>query len=601
MGIMTKMRDRMKIILGILILAFLATIIFSWGMGYSGNSNANNIIGSVNGKDITLDQFYQRYNNEISRYREQSGQEVTEPMRVRIRNQVWDELINEMLVQSEIEKYGLKATDEEIYFELENNPPEVLKTQEAFLTDGKFDMNKYLNILHNPQGNEWLQIENYFRSTIPSQKLQNLITATVMVGDKEIRDAYIDENVNFQADYLSVPFTMTSDNAVTVSDDEVEAYYDENKENDYATPEKRVVQYVFWKKTPGKEDTTLVLQDMDEVRARMEDGETFQDLAKLYSQDGSAERGGDLGWVTPGQMVPAFEKAVYSAPLNKVVGPVLTQFGYHLILVTERKTEDGVKKAHAYHILIKIETGPNTVDALSGDARLFSYDAEDLGFSRALETYKLKADTSKNGIAREEYYFPGVGYTPELTKYAFSAKVGQVSEVLETDQNFVIAQLLEIREPGFQNLDVVKPAIVRELKREKKEKIAKAYADSLYTLAQGGASLEALASAKAALAFKGGESFLLKSLPAALKGNDEIKEVLKDLSPNEISSPVKSGRAYVIMQLRNKGKVDDNQYAMKKMALHDQLLTQKKNEVITRYMNDLKDNAKIKDFRTNFF
>jgi peptidyl-prolyl cis-trans isomerase SurA len=79
---------------------------------------------------------------------------------------------------------------------------------------------------------------------------------------------------------------------------------------------------------------------IERLRDRIVSGAKFEDVAKLNSEDGSAARGGDLGWVSPGDTVPEFETAMTKAEINKVVGPIRTQFGFHLIEVTERRSQD---------------------------------------------------------------------------------------------------------------------------------------------------------------------------------------------------------------------------------------------------------------------
>lgn len=73
------------------------------------------------------------------------------------------------------------------------------------------------------------------------------------------------------------------------------------------------------------------------LKTRIEGGEDFAALAKEYSKCPSGRSGGDLGTFGPGQMVPEFDKVVFSAPINEVQGPVKTQFGYHLLEVTHRQ------------------------------------------------------------------------------------------------------------------------------------------------------------------------------------------------------------------------------------------------------------------------
>ena len=75
----------------------------------------------------------------------------------------------------------------------------------------------------------------------------------------------------------------------------------------------------------------------NELKAAIANGASFADVAKENSSCPSSQQGGDLGSFGPGEMVPEFDKVVFSAPVNEVQGPVRTQFGYHLIEVTSRK------------------------------------------------------------------------------------------------------------------------------------------------------------------------------------------------------------------------------------------------------------------------
>ena len=74
-----------------------------------------------------------------------------------------------------------------------------------------------------------------------------------------------------------------------------------------------------------------------ELKTKIEAGASFAEVAKQHSSCPSSKQGGDLGDFGPGQMVPEFDKVVFSGEVNKVHGPVKTQFGYHLLEVTERK------------------------------------------------------------------------------------------------------------------------------------------------------------------------------------------------------------------------------------------------------------------------
>ena len=116
------------------------------------------------------------------------------------------------------------------------------------------------------------------------------------------------------------------------SDEEIQKYYDQNKEAQFTTPEQRCVRHILFNKDQK--------QKAEEVKQQLENGGDFAKLAKQYSQDpGSAEKGGDLGCLGKGETVPDFENAAFGAEQGEIVGPVQTQFGYHLLEVTEIKSK----------------------------------------------------------------------------------------------------------------------------------------------------------------------------------------------------------------------------------------------------------------------
>ncbi|WP_461200728.1 peptidylprolyl isomerase [Anoxybacillus sp. TBDG-1] len=124
---------------------------------------------------------------------------------------------------------------------------------------------------------------------------------------------------------------------IKVSDEELEKYYNEYK--------------------PKVKASHILVDDektAKEIKAKLEKGEDFAKLAKEYSKDtGSAQNGGDLGWFGPGKMVEEFEKAAYTLKVGEVSEPVKTQFGYHIIKVTdkeEKKSFDEMKEEMEYEV-----------------------------------------------------------------------------------------------------------------------------------------------------------------------------------------------------------------------------------------------------------
>ena len=145
------------------------------------------------------------------------------------------------------------------------------------------------------------------------------------ITEEELRED-IRENLPVQ----KVQEKVSSDAGPT--DEEVQKFYEQNKEAQFTTPEQVCVSHILFAKDQQ--------QKAEEVKQQLEDGGDFAELARQYSQDpGSAENGGDLGCLGQGETVPPFEEAAFGADEGEIVGPVKTQFGYHVLEVTEKKPQ----------------------------------------------------------------------------------------------------------------------------------------------------------------------------------------------------------------------------------------------------------------------
>lgn len=118
---------------------------------------------------------------------------------------------------------------------------------------------------------------------------------------------------------------------VTLTEEEAKAYFDANPNQFISEKQVRAKHILVEKEVQAKEI-------LSEIKA----GKSFEDAAKEYSTCSSKEKGGDLGYFKKGQMVPEFEKAAFEAAVGELTGPVKTQFGYHLILVEDKKEEQAV-------------------------------------------------------------------------------------------------------------------------------------------------------------------------------------------------------------------------------------------------------------------
>ncbi len=124
---------------------------------------------------------------------------------------------------------------------------------------------------------------------------------------------------------------------VNVTDDEVKDYYEQNI-NEFMTQEKVRMSHIAIEapESAGPAKSGRARTKIQSIMNEIQNGAEFAALARKYSQDASAENGGDLGWFLKGRMLPAFEKIAFAFKKGEVGGPIRTPYGFHLIKVTDR-------------------------------------------------------------------------------------------------------------------------------------------------------------------------------------------------------------------------------------------------------------------------
>ncbi len=607
MAMMQRLRDNTHLILWALLVLFLLSMTIG---GLVGGANITDLFtrekklqgkaGIVNGVELEGMQYSQMIQNQLDQYRE-NGQEITESLVQNISDQVWQSFIHETLVAKQVKRLGLQATDSEIYDYLLQYPPEFIMNQEVFLTDGKFDYQKYYNALTNPQGNEWIGVEQYLRGALPFQKVRSMVENLAIIPDQLVHDEYVKTKVPFTIETLFFPFSLVSSDSFEVTDSEIGTYYKKHVK-DYLVPETREMDYVYFELKPSALDSTLKFDLASELKGRIKAGEAFETVATEYTEDPSGKNnGGDLGWFDRDQMVKPFSDAAFSLKKGEISDPVLTSFGYHIIKVEDRRVQDGQTQVKARHILLKINPGPETLDNIRSSASLFAFDAGDIGFEAAADSHNI-AIKSTGPLNEDNPYIAGFGSFKKAVRFAFGDNpVGTISELLSADNGYVVFKLTKATPEYYKSVDAVADAVKASILTTKRSAHLKEIAKNIQARIDESTSLQSIAQANKGVIFNRNENQTLDRPLKGISRSDLIIGTVLALENGQVSPPVKIGNQYIILKRISAGEVDESDYAVEKAVIRDRLLKQAKTNYYNAWVAEMTKQADIIDNRENMY
>lgn len=607
MAMMKRLRDNTHIILWALLIMFVLSMTIGGLVGgaditdlFSRSRRLQGKAGVVNGNELDGMYYSRLVQQQLAEYRE-SGQEITEAVVENIGDQIWQSFINETLIDKEIKRLNLEVTSAELYEYLMQYPPEFLTSQEVFQTDGKFDRQKYINALTNVQGDEWINIEQYLFSMLRFQKIQLLIENLPVISEFEVREEYMRTKVPFTLETLFFPFSLVASDSITVTESEIQTYYKEHKE-DYFVKETREMDYVFFEIKPTSDDSLARYELAMELKKRILNGEAFETVAAEFTEDPSGKNsGGDLGWFDRNQMVAPFSDAAFRLKKGEISDPVLTQFGYHLIKVEDKRTQNGQPQVKARHILLKIEPGPETLSKIRSQASLFAFDAADIGFEAAADSHNVVIQTTGK-LNRDNSYIRGFGTFRRAVQFAFSnIPLGTVSELLGADNGYAVFKLSAINPDYYKPLEEVHETITSTLITEKRVNLLKEKADQVVKELQAGIDFQSLAQSEDGIKYDLHQDILLNKGLKGIALNHSIVGAVLGLKDGQFSKPIKVGRQYVIVKRVSAKPIDEDDYGVEKELIRDRMLKSARTNYYNSWLAELQADAKIIDNRENMF
>ena len=552
-------------------------------------------VGSIAGKKIYPNDFSEYLQNAYAGYAQQNpDKEIDEQTAKQLNDQTWNQLVQQILFDKAVKKRHIKITDDDIIEELKN-PAEDITSIPQFQTDEKFDYAKYETLLmENPEFANWL--ESRIRGSLPYQRLYDNVKSEVTVTVEEVKEQYIDDNNLADAEIIF--FNPNKIKDIEVTDEDMQTYYEENKEEFKKEPARKL-KYVAVNLKPSEADIELVKTRVDSIYNLAISNGDFAELAKKYSEGPSAPQGGDLGYFAKGKMVPAFENVAFQLNTGDISKPVHSRFGWHIIKLYDKRTKDGVEEIRASHILLKEEASEATKDNLEILANDLYTKAKDLGLDKAAEELAYEITETKE-IYESTKYIGGIGRNEELVKFAFDNKIGKLAEpVLKDDGNYLLCEVSFIIGEHYQVFEDAQKQIESIVKKEKQKEISQTNA------------LEFTNKFDEADYMKNAESEGIEIIEALnVKIDNTFKQIGKDEILNEAILAKEAGeytdvingeRGSYIALVKVRTHPDMDKFEKDQDKLMEEAQTKAEDEHLNEWFRNLKEDAEIIDNRSEYY
>lgn len=617
MGLITNMRSRMQVVMWTILVLFVTSMAIGGLVGGASitdifGGRQGNEVGSLNGKPILFEDFNQLVSNEINRMDQQSGRLISDEEREYIRAVVWERLIADLIIQEQIAENKIVVGDEEVLFQMKNNPPPFLQNSDAFQSFGRFDLEKYLDAVLNPGQIDWKPIEDFMQNVyLPSYKLQQYITNSAAISSSDVLEDYKKRFLDYKIEVLHVTEKAIDQDfyngllADRPSDDELLDIYNENI-SDYDQPELRYLKYVKWPLISNATDSLRVKLEAEDLIFRLNEGEDFALLANTYTQDPSNSadpqnlKGGDLGWFNKGQLLPEFEIASFEAEKGSIVGPILTQYGYHVIKVNDKRTLESSEQVNASHILLTIQPGRGTENELKDTASIFALEATEYGFFALADSLGLEIQDS-NGLRKESIFVDNFGVGRSAVNFAFNNVEGSTSDAIKNDNFYGVFFLDKVDKETVISFEDVKEDLKNEFLSEFKKNHIKTLAESIKDNNQSKMNLSEIYQDNENLEYVSEtNSALIGSFESIGKSNF-IVGALAGAQEGDILGPLPTLRGQAFLRVIDISDVVMSDFEEKKDSIKFSLLIDRQNAIWGNWLQALRDNADLKDYRYDFY
>ena len=436
MAMMAKMRSLAPAFILTVGVLFVLFMVISDSNVMQALGGPTNDVGSINGDAITYKDF-QAAVDQQREARKQNGQDVQDEEMDQFRDQVWDYVVSQRLIEQEVGKMGITVSDDEIRdIILGDNPPQFLK-QNFIDSAGNFNRQQYESALFDPQNEKVLiSAEESVRQYRINEKLQSMILASINVTQDEVLRKFKSQNsyVN-SAEYALISTNIFPDSSINVTDEDMKNYYEDNIDK-YTVKEQRKLDFVLFNNQPSAKDSEIVYKDLNNVKTNFgeeDDTTDFKYYVNIYSSQPYS-----VDTITFASLSPQAIDLFQSAKIGDVIGPVQAPGGvalYHLLGETNSNTE----LVRASHILIKSNNPSEDEKSLAEANKIYNELIAGGDFEKI--AMEKSQDPGSARLGGDLGWFGKGRMVKEFETAAFSGKVGEVQKPVKSNFGYHIIKV----------------------------------------------------------------------------------------------------------------------------------------------------------------
>jgi peptidyl-prolyl cis-trans isomerase D len=454
MAVIGKIREKsalVMIVLGVGMLLFLLPLDQLQSL-FTGN---NNNLGEIGGREITGQEFDQKLQNAVALWENQNQNAASAEVRESIKEQVWNEIVREVVLVSQFKELGLAVSPEELFDMVQGKNPHP-QVQQAFKdpNTGAFNPTQVLQFLKSletmpaPNRAQWLSFEDGIEKERVASKYNNLLTKGLYATSSMIKRAYTEQNEQRNIKFVAKRYNSVVDSTISVSDAELKAYYNEHK-SEYKQDASREIEYVKFEVTPSEGDIAEAKKWIEETAAEFKTTENDSSFV-VYNSEAPL----DESFYGVDQLPLGIDSAFFSQEVGTTT-PVYEQNGSFLVtkLSATKMVPDSV---NARHILLK--TTQTFTDTLL-EARLDSIKTEiESGANFAAIAKEVSEDVGSAIEGGDLGWFKEGVMVPTFNNACFDGKVGDMV-IVQSQFGF---HLIEIMKQADKSRKVQLATIVRK-------------------------------------------------------------------------------------------------------------------------------------------